>query len=319
MTDQKILLETGTNEVEVLEFYLGKQSFGVNVLKVRRLLKYEQKSTTAVPDIHASIMGSFIYQGFSTTLIDLNKHLKRREDRTERRQIILICEFNNALNGFLVDGVNRIHRLSWKYIQSAPVVIEQSQPRVTGVAHIEGREVMMLDFENVIGDIVGNFDSVPPLELQTVQKPDLMKARQAVKVFIAEDSWMYQEWLVEQLKSVDYHSVTAFNNGAELYNAVISLQNQAAGKDNLRQMVDIVVADIEMPQMDGLTLCKKLKEKFPHLPVLILSSLASEELALQCESVAADGYFTKKQFPGLFTRMDQLVLLDKGINEEFVK
>ena len=313
MTDQKILLETGTNEVEVLEFYLGEQSFGVNVLKVRRLLKHESESTTAVPDSHTSIMGTFIYQGVSTTLIDLNRHLKRGgAEGTVRRKIILICEFNNTLNGFLVDGVNRIHRLSWKSIQSAPVVIEQSQPRVTGVAHIEDREVMMLDFENVIGDIVGNFDPTPAIEREALQKQDQIQGRQTVKVFIAEDSWMYQEWLVEQLKAVGYQEVTAFNNGAELYNAVMALPTKTSSQEDLRNRVDIVVADIEMPQMDGLTLCKKLKETFPDLPVVILSSLASEELALQCESVAADGYFTKKQFPRLLKRMDQLVLPGKG-------
>ena len=114
MARHNILLETGTNEVEVLEFYLGDQSFGVNVLKVRRILKYLPKTITPVPESYHSILGTFLYHGVSTSVIDLKEHLKLENEKTEvqeeQRKIVLVCELNSLTNGFIVDGVNRIHR-----------------------------------------------------------------------------------------------------------------------------------------------------------------------------------------------------------------
>ena len=122
-----ILLEAGTNEFEILEYYLHGQSFGINVHKLREIIPYNSSELTRVPESHPSILGTMLLRGSSISLIDLGTHIGKLEtgiqannDETvlaENRPVVLVCEFNDDVVAFLVDGVDQIHRLSWSEVR----------------------------------------------------------------------------------------------------------------------------------------------------------------------------------------------------------
>ena len=130
---QDILLESGTNEMEIIEFYLGEQSFGINVQKLREIILYEPQKRIALPDSPPSMIGTLLVRGHTIPLIDLNLHLQRRPQtaaRADSRQVVLICEFNGRITGFLVAGVNQIHRISWSQVSPMAEFIGQGAAQV---------------------------------------------------------------------------------------------------------------------------------------------------------------------------------------------
>ena len=124
---REILLETGTNEMEIIEFYLGTQSFGINVQKLKEIIPFDPTAVTAVPERGHSMLGTLLLRGSTIPLIDLKEHMGQRvkEPGEDLRQVVLVCEFNGRVNGFMVDGVNRIHRVSWEDVMPMPAFIDQ--------------------------------------------------------------------------------------------------------------------------------------------------------------------------------------------------
>ncbi|MDJ0842082.1 MAG: chemotaxis protein [Acidobacteriota bacterium] len=300
-----ILLETGTNEVEFLEFYLDDQSFGINVAKVKQLIRFERERLTRLPDTHGSVMGTFLHQDQNIPIVDLSLHLKRGAAREHDKQIIIITDFNNAVTGFLVDGVNKIHRITWNHLQPVSSALEMHNPRITGCVLIDENEVMVLDFEYILDDIQPDnalHHMENPLE-ETA--PSSERTRDQVSVFFADDSKLFRDCMIENLKQAGYTKLTVFENGRDLHQAILQVNARAnAEGGRLTDQVQLVLTDIEMPQMDGLTLCKNLKEMAPNLPVIILSSLITEQMALKCDRVGADANLSKKSLDRLLSTMD---------------
>lgn len=291
MERQEILLETGTNEVEILEFYLGKQSFGVNVLKVKQILPYSPSSITPTPESYRSVLGTFFHQDRSIMLIDLKKHLKIQKKKGDTRQVVLLCEFNNEINGFLVDGVNRIHRIFWDKIHPAPYAIHRSESKITAIAYIQGQEMPLPDFEEVLGETMGGIE---PFEITASNQK--VEERKIVKILLAEDSRLYRNWMEAALNKAHFQNLKLFDNGLELFHSILAFK-----KDNKMVITPdknqplIIITDIEMPKMDGLTVCRKVKEEFSEIPVIIISSMVSEQIIEKCKEVSADAYVPKSQ------------------------
>ncbi len=310
MTDG-ILLEAGTNEIEVLELFLGNQSFGVNVLKVRQILKYEPNLITFLPDSHPSLKGNFLFQGVSIPLIDLNAHLQvPPKEPAGVRQIILVCEFNNAITGFLVDGVDKIHRISWDDIQPPSSATNRNGNNFTGIAIMDTRQVLMVDFESILERITGELSSD-----RRAERPDTPEEarkgvqRRDIKLMVVDDSRLIREQIERRLLKANYSSITQFDNGAAVYQAIVDLQKKAAteGKAITNYLI-IVITDIEMPGMDGLTLCKRIKSEVPDVKVIVLSSLITTQMALKCEQVRADAYLSKNDINDLIDLVDRFCL-----------
>ncbi len=316
MEKQEILLETGTNEVEILEFLLGNQSFGINVAKIKEIIKYETSDLTKFPETAHSVLGTLMHHGNSVPLIDLNTHLRRLPKMGDFHRIVLVCEFNEMVNAFLVDGVNIIHRLSWSDITPVPRALEMRTKRLTGVCTIEGREVMILDFEGVISDVnphlqngFGNAPEEEAAQEEELELPRRQRERHEVKIYLADDSPTFRMGITGQLQGNDYRDLTIFENGEDAFNAIVELQRRVQSNgDQLENHLHILVTDIEMPKMDGLTLCKRIKEKLPSLPVIVLSSLISEQMLHKCESVKADAAISKRDMQSLINVLDKLGL-----------
>ncbi|AJF05597.1 chemotaxis protein [Geoalkalibacter subterraneus] len=303
----EILLESGTNEVEIIEFYLGSQSFGINVHKLREIVPYDPDAVTRVPESIPSMIGMLLLRGQTVPLIDLREHLRKRQGELDpdTRKVVLVCEFNREVNCFLVDGVNMIHRVSWKDMRPMDEFFTPYRPRFTGSIEVEGREIMIVDLEHVISEIFPEqADMMGQAEVPDDFKRD---SRQDVKLMVAEDSNIIRNQIVTILQNSGYKQVTSFVNGEECYNALLALRDEMRNTGvDLSDRLNLLVSDIEMPSMDGLTLCRKVKTELgmKNLPVIMFSSLINEQLAYKCKEVGADSHISKPQINELVKLVD---------------
>ncbi|MBD3222910.1 response regulator, partial [bacterium] len=296
MRDQEgILLESGTNEVEVLEFELDGQGFGVNVLKVQAIEQFDADRVTEIQLAHTSVIGTYNYRDGVITLVDLGKELEVHDlaidalspqdteaidtvvdampgsdevvvtgaqddagaqDETIETRIVLVLEFNEQTTGFLVDGVNRIHRLSWNAISSISPYLAATQSKFTGSLNIENREVLLVDMERILADIIPATSGDYTLD-ETGEPQTVVTSRADVPILLAEDSPTIRSIVAGLLERGGYETVHAYDNGLSCFEALNGYVEKArAEKRPLSEYVGAVVSDIEMPQMDGMTLCR---------------------------------------------------------------
>lgn len=308
MQKQDILLETGTNEVEVAEFMLCNQSFGVNVAKIREFIPFEGITVSKLPGRHSSVAGVFILRGKSIPLVNLDQHLELKCGERADNQVVVVTEFNNMTTAFVADFINRIHRVSWSEFKPLNAMLAANATCVVGSVNIEDHEVLILDLENIIGEIfpesIINYD-----ETAFADKPGKENRGQA-KIFFAEDSAIIRTQVSKILKSVGYEQLSVFENGQLAYDAILGLKRQAEaeGKD-ISEDIDLLLTDIEMPQMDGLALCRHIKKEMNlKIPVVIFSSLINEQMAIKCERVGAEAYTAKPETERLIELLDQYAL-----------
>jgi len=295
-----ILLETGTNEFEIVEFSIGAVNYGINVAKVREVITSADFPVTKMPQAHPYIDGLFTLRGRSMPLVNLPRCLN--VDSMEKPKNIIVTEINNYNIGFLVDNVSRIHRISWKDMETAPEVGDQS--RVVGIIKMQDRIVLLLDFESIIAEINPEINA----KLTTIEDAEIeTKAkRSAMHVVVAEDSSMLRELLVTTLHESGYRYVRHFNNGKAAWEYLESL---AAKEGPIEDQVRIVVTDIEMPQMDGHRLLKLIRdnERLHDVPVVLFSSLISEEMKIKGTELGASGQISKPEINQLISLLDTLI------------
>lgn len=311
---QDILLESGTNELEIIEFYVGSQPLGINVQKLKEIISFEESDLTVIPGSEPAMLGTLLLRGATIPLIDLKLHLKQRnqeEPDDSVRQVVMVCEFNHRTNGFKIDGVNQIHRISWTDVEPIAPIINQFKPRFTGSIHIEDREILILDLEHIVGEfdpesVIGAAEET--LTDDTVR--ELYPHRQTAKVLMAEDSTIIRTGIEKILREAGFDGLEVFVDGEDCYQRILKLKEQAeeAGED-IRQHFSLLISDIEMPRMDGLTLCRKVKEElgYKHVPVVLFSSLINPPMEVKCDSVGADGYAAKPEIAKLIEMMDTLI------------
>lgn len=302
MTGDKkgILLETGTNEFEIVEFSIGDVNYGINVAKVREVITSADFPVTRMPQAHPYIDGLFTLRGRSMPLVNLPRCLN--VPCSERPKNIIVTEINNYNTGFLVDNVSRIHRISWQDMETAPEVGDQS--RVVGIVKMEDRIVLLLDFETIIAEINPQINA----KLTTIEAPEAStKAQRAdMHVVVAEDSLMLRELLVSTLHESGYRFVRDFNNGQAAWEYLEELSKKPGP---IEDHVRIVISDIEMPKMDGHRLLKLIREndRMHDVPVVLFSSLISEEMKIKGRELGASGQISKPEINQLIKLLDQLI------------
>ncbi len=309
---QEILLETGTNEMEIIEFYLNSQSFGINVQKLKEIIPYDEEAVTIVPGSSAGMLGTLLLRGNTIPLVDLKTSLSQRTVAADKdvRHVVLVCEFNNRINGFKVDGVNQIHRVSWKNVQPMATFIDQYRPRFTGSLNIEGREILIVDLEHIVSE----YDPESALDYEADLHRDEMaetvpQTREKMKLMLAEDSSLIRAGIEKVLRSASFGGLKVFVDGQDCYDEILKIRQKVAGGEALSDHLHLLITDIEMPKLDGLTLCRMIKEDplLKDLKVVLFSSLINEQMAVKCDSVHADGYATKPQIPYLVEMMDRIL------------
>lgn len=303
----EILLEAGTNELEVLVFSLRGGWFGVNVAKVREVIR--PSKTVESPHQHPSIIGMFNIRGNVIPVVDLAKSLEiqtPREEKLEGR--VIITEFNGLRTGFLVDTVEQIHRISWGKVRPAPDLAvagcaKDATSSTTGIVELGERLILMIDFESVSDKILLHKN----LHVESVPN-DRGVDRGAFRVLLAEDSPFMRNLMQKVLVASGYTKLEVYTNGEECWKAI----NAPGAK------IDAVVSDIEMPRMDGLHLTKRIKEseKFKDVPVVLFSSLVSDDNLKKGLAVGADVQIPKPELPEVVRLVDRVVMGEKVGNAQ---
>lgn len=303
----KILLSSGTNEVEFMEFYLAGVSYGINVSKVIRVVSLSETQINSVPEVASSILGVIYDQGKPLKLIDLKMALKLepKPDAT-MRQLIVIARFNKETVGFLIDGIQKIHRTTWDQFQPMTSAI-QGGGYTTGTIQYEDRIILILDVERLMLDFSSH---KPSAELSAPPEPSLKEKRNHMHIVYAEDSKMIRKITSDIMMASGYTSLKVFENGQDALEYIAHTSEQAKQEGrSLHEFINLIVTDIEMPKLDGLTLCKRVKTEIndEHIPaVVVYSSLINEEMSRKCRTVGADAQLSKPHGEEIVAVIDKL-------------
>ncbi|MCR5474713.1 MAG: chemotaxis protein [Lachnospiraceae bacterium] len=296
--DSKILLENGTNELEILEFKLGNNSYGINVAKIREIITYQ--TVTPVPNAHPSVEGIFMPRDKMITAINL-KNALQMGDEGDHDGLFIITNFNMLDVAFHVDRVMGIHRVNWTEIIKPDATVNNEVEGVsTGIVKFDDRLVIILDFEKIVADIS------PETGLRMNQIDELgSRERSDIPIVIAEDSHLLNKLINDALSAAGYINVKRTNDGLEAWNYILDAKNSG----RLDELVQLVITDIEMPQMDGHRLTHMIKsdDELKNIPVIIFSSLVNEEMRVKGEALGADAQLSKPEIGNLVLLIDKLI------------
>ena len=296
--ETNILLENGTNELEVLEFTLNDNHYGINVAKIREILSYQP--VTPVPNAHESVEGIFMPRDSMITVISLKKSLGLPE--TDEQGLFIITNFNKLNIAFHVDTVVGIHRVSWAEIIKPDSTINATESRVsTGVIKMDDKLVVILDFEKIVTDI----SPETGLKVSDIDELGERRNRSDSPILIAEDSHLLSKLITDSLKKAGYTNLIVTMDGQEAWDKLQEYQKEGDVFDR----VHCIITDIEMPRMDGHRLTKLVKsdEDLQKIPLIIFSSLVNEEMRRKGEALGADAQLTKPEIGKLVSAIDDLI------------
>jgi len=283
----------GTNKLEILMFSLGadnrtgrEETFGINVFKVREVMRIPK--ITRAPEMPPSVEGMVSLRGVLVPVIDLAKYTGIETD--DKAEIMIVTEYNGHTQGFLVKGVDNILRLDWAAMRVPPAMLAAEMGGlVTAITELkDGRLVMMLDVEKVLSE-TGHFDSD-----ETVFKSVKPLGKERT-VFFADDSSVARNQITRTLDAMQVKHISAIN-GRQAWAELLKLADYAdASNTSLKDLVNVILTDVEMPEMDGYMLTRKIKsdKRFAGIPVLMHSSLSSTSNAQMGKAVGVDEYVPK--------------------------
>jgi two-component system, chemotaxis family, chemotaxis protein CheV len=312
-----ILLESGTNELELIELYIDEVGgyrgyYGVNVAKVLEIISLPP-GIAKPPNAASFVAGVFNHRGKVITLVDLALWLGK--NRLEgANPIVIITEFNKVTSAFLVSGITRIHRSSWANIRPVDPFMQNFCDAITGLIHLEDRTVLMLDLERAIGQIDPSL-AVP--QIQPGEEKDPLSETFAaglhypLRILHADDSGMIRRATRQFLEADNEFIVTSKVDGREAWEYLLDLKNKAGEQNRpITDFIDIVLSDVEMPQMDGYHFCQKVKNDpvLKALPFILFSSLITDKLRHKGESVHADAQLSKPNPDELVQNLKEIML-----------
>ncbi len=296
MSKQEILLETGTNEFEMLEFYIDELTkddsgpergfFGMNVAKVVEVIEspdLENKDYATNP----CFLGTIPLRSLVLPVIDLSVWLGIERDKQAHENII-VTQFSNSIQGFLVSGVVEIHRLTWKdLIPPGRFIRHMNTKSIIGMVDARGYFIQLLDLEHIVSDL-------NPEAAEETWKTTIVASKR-YKALVADDSPTIRKMLEKNLSGSNFQT-NIVDNGEEAFSFLTRLKKQAREENKVvRDYLDVIISDIEMPLLDGFTLTKRIKEdpELQALPVILYSSIITDELRHKGESVKADFQISK--------------------------
>ena len=315
-----ILTESGTNELEIIEFHLVKELpdgskktcyYGMNVAKVREVIQVPE--TTDYPNAQPHMVGVFSSRDILTPLVDLAGWLGVPTSKDLQKKFVIVTDFNNMTYGFLMDSIIRIHRISWNDVESPSQFLEAGeQDCVVAVVRKDGNLIMILDFEKIIADIN------PELSMEkydvTIDKSVDLNQRMVTKrngktVMVVDDSAFIRSLIQDTLSSSGYNIISC-KDGGEAHEKLMSLI-EVAKEEGLpvSELIDGVVTDVEMPRMDGMHLVKRLRDtdSYASMPIVMFSSLMSEDNRAKALALGANDTITKPEIGKMVSMMDKYI------------
>ena len=251
MQDNKgILLESGTNEFEIIEFSVGGIFYGLNVAKVREVIN--AVPITFIAKAHPNLDGIFTLRSRVMPLVNLARSLNTPPASEDFK--IIVCEINNFYVGFKVDAVYRIHRISWTQMEPAPHI--SGTDLVIGIVKMQERLIILLDFEKILADV--NPELNKKMSAVPATTPDLFRLRKTRTILIAEDSRMLRDLLLGTLHTAGYNTISN-ENGLEAWN---KLQEIANSCKPITDTIQLIITDIEINTNDKENSIDKLDKIF---------------------------------------------------------
>jgi len=307
MKNDKILLESDTNELEIVEFRIDEMDwhgnvvpcyYGVNVAKVREIIRLPQISR--IVNAKPGVEGMIRLRDKVITVINLATVLgKNVGDLVADRVVVL--EFNNIMVGVLVHSVSRIYRISWKNVE--PPSRSAYSDQVTGLVKMDDRIILVLDFEKIVGELCSQS------ALMAIDDAELLERehdanRSQKTVIVADDSHFIRSTMCNALRGAGY--------GAEAWELILRKIERSERDDmDIRRIFSLLITDVEMPQMDGLHLTSLVRknEALRDIPVVIFSSLASDDNKRKWIGLGANHILTKPDLPNLVKVADELAVV----------
>lgn len=291
-----ILLDSGTNELEIVKFEVGVNTFGINVMKVREII--QPVVVTSVPQSHKDVEGMIKLRGEILPVISLYTFFGVDAEGAKDDKYI-VTEFNKRKIVFHVGSVSQIHRVSWEAIEKPTSLNQGMERHLTGIIKLEETMIFLPDYEKIIYDI----ESASGVETYHVHQEGFDERRAGKKLIIVEDSPLLMRLLTDELTEAGYSEIVTFENGKEAYDYVVELTDNGA---NLSDHIDMIISDIEMPKMDGHRLTKLLKDnpQSSDVPIMIFSSLITDDLRHRGEVVGADEQISKPEISELIKKVD---------------
>ena len=294
-----ILLESGTNEIEVMEFTINESLYGINVAKVKEILV--SQPVKHMPHAHPAVEGIFKPRDKVITVVDLPTYLLGEVGEKKSKDLFIITNFNKMNIAFRVHTVVGISRISWKSIQKPDKTVAGGNEGIaTGIAQCGDDLVTILDFEKIVAEIAPE----TTIQMSEIDQLGERKRSDAV-ILVAEDSVLLSKMIEEALHKSGYVNTRMFPDGSKLWEFLNSLR----GRDNLDDEAALIITDIEMPKMDGHRLTKLVKDDkdFKHLPLIIFSSLITEEMRRKGKELGADEQMSKPEIGHLVRVIDHLL------------
>lgn len=304
----EILLESGTNELEIMEFTIAGEIFGINVAKVREIMMFSP--VKPMQNAHPVVEGIFKPREEVITVLDLAQYLNLPPSPDTTHDIFIIANFNKLNFAFHVHTVVGIDRISWRKIQKPDKIIYGGDEGVaTGIAEFENRLITILDFEKIVSEICPETG----IQVSDVERVGHLSIRQDKTILIAEDSMLLSKMIVESLHRSGYVNTVKTDDGQEAWEYLMEAKESG---DPILEHVSLLVTDIEMPQMDGHRLTKLVKEDsvLKQIPVVLFSSLINEEMRIKGKQLGADDQISKPEIANLVTIIDRLTGIGQMTN-----
>ncbi len=306
------ILNAAGNELEIIEFYIDEIQdgqpyrgyYGVNVAKVLEIIRIPP--ITPMPNQpHEAVLGTFNLRGSVLPLVNLGVWLGKKMTETPNDKVI-VSEFSGVVSAFLVSGVNHIHRLTWSQVERPDNYLQAfSGDSITGVVRLNEKIIFLLDMEQVIGSMTSTSSAD-----EIISKMDSEdKFGRGYKIFVVDDSQSVRRLICKILEQVGF-DVETRNTGQEAWELLQQWRREVLDEGaNLKDIVSLIVSDIEMPEMDGHTLLKNIKEDsvLKSIPVILFSSHITEALRKKGERLGADDQIGKPDLPSLTQRIRKFI------------
>lgn len=284
----------GTNKLEILLFSLGtdtrtgrRETYGINVFKVREVMR--SPDITRAPEMPSSVEGMVSLRGNLVPVVDLAKYAGIPVETPP--QIMIVTEYNGHTQGFLVEAVDTILRLDWSAMRVPPeMLVSNMGGLVTAVTELkDNRLVMMLDVEKILAETSRQDDDHLFLNIRPHE------AIASKTVLFADDSQVARRQIQRTLDAMGVRYISAVN-GAQAWSELDRVASAAASaKRPVTDYVNLILTDVEMPEMDGYMLTKNVKNdpRTSMLPVIMHSSLSSMQNQQLGRTVGVDEYVSK--------------------------
>ncbi len=300
MSRTEILLESGTNEIEIMKFTIHDEMYGINVAKVREIMMADRASP--IPHSHPAVEGIFKPRDTIFTVVDLPYYLTGAHSESQPRDLFMITNFNKINIAFRVHSVVGIERMSWKNIDKPDRTLNRSEETIaTGITQVDGKLIIILDFEKIISEIAPQTG----FDLSKFGQLENNEDHSKHHILVAEDSMMLMSVIKDALSRAGYENVYTFNNGQELWEYICSIRHDS----DFYEKVSLIITDIEMPQMDGHKLTDLIKSDIDlrRIPLIIFSSLINEEMEIKGRELGADAQLSKPEVIELASVMSRLL------------